>query len=103
MDGMDVCRRCGRLNSYSTEYCSCGMKYPCIYGERKEDMPKDGMKEGTKEIIELAMTAGIEIAKMVIDAFLERDPKKLKKVTDVFPRGHALKSRLALAMKDKTL
>ena len=50
------------------------------------------------KIIGIAFDVGAEIARYVIRAFRDNDPASLDKVTDIFPEGHALRSRVALAI-----
>lgn len=48
--------------------------------------------EVAKIVIELLM----EIGKVLIEAFSSNDPSKLRKVTDVLPQGHPLRSSAEL-------
>ncbi|MFA5153223.1 MAG: hypothetical protein WC554_11730 [Clostridia bacterium] len=46
------------------------------------------------------VTVGVEllaaVARLIMDAVSERDPSKLRRVTDVLEPGHPLRSRIAL-------
>ena len=46
------------------------------------------------------VTVGVEllaaVARLIMDAVSERDPSKLRRVTDVLEAGHPLRSRIAL-------
>lgn len=45
------------------------------------------------------VTVGVEllaaVARLIMDAVAERDPSKLRRVTDVLEAGHPLRSRVA--------
>ncbi len=51
------------------------------------------------EAASAALSLGAEIVKFILAALAEGDPKKLKKVTDILPTGHPLKSEIALALE----
>jgi hypothetical protein len=51
------------------------------------------------EAASVALSIGAEIVKLILAAFAEGDPKKLKRVTDILPRGHELKSQAALVLE----
>jgi len=51
----------------------------------------------------VALEVGAEVAKLVIDAIANDDPAALKKVQDVLPRGHKLRSEITLAVEQEKL
>ena len=50
----------------------------------------------TGELITVGVDLLAAIARLIMDAVAARDPSTLRKVGDVLPAGHVLKSRLAL-------
>lgn len=51
------------------------------------------------EAASVAAELGAAVLKLILEAFAQGDPKKLKRVTDILPRGHELKSKAALALE----
>jgi predicted translin family RNA/ssDNA-binding protein len=75
-------------------------------------MPKpikspSNVNAATKGIASSAVTVGIElageVAKLAIEAIMNDDPKTLKKVTDILPAGHKLRSEITYAVEMERL
>ena len=50
----------------------------------------------TSELVTVGVELLAAVARLVMDAIDQRDPSKLRKVTDVLEAGHPLRSRIAL-------
>ena len=61
----------------------------------------------SKGIVATAITVGIELAaelaKIAIEAIVNDDPATLKKVQDILPRGHKLRSEITYAVEMERL
>jgi hypothetical protein len=51
----------------------------------------------------VAVEVAAEIAKLVIEAIANDDPATLKKVQDILPRGHKLRSEITYAVEMEKL
>lgn len=64
---------------------------------------KSTSKSIATAVIPVAIELGAEIAKLVIDAIANNDPATMKKVTDILPRGHKLRSEITYALEMERL
>lgn len=53
-----------------------------------------------EKIVDVALELGAAITKVALEALRNGDPEAMKKVTDVLPPGHELRSKATLAVEE---